>query len=40
VVSKITTFYTANVYRALRGLFRVSLLCGNPVIFADCGETL
>ena len=32
--------YTANVYRALGGLFRVSLLWGNHVTFTDCGEIL
>ena len=32
--------YTANVYRALKGLFRVSLLCGILVIFTDYKESL
>ena len=32
--------YTANVYKALWGLYRFSLLQGNPVIFTDCGEIL
>ena len=32
--------YTVNIYRALRGLFRFSLLWGNPVIFTDCGDIL
>ena len=31
---------TANVYRALQGLCRFSLLWGKPVIFTDCGEIL
>ena len=35
-----TLYYTANVYRALQGLCRVSLLWGNPVIFTDCEEIL
>ena len=32
--------YTANIYRALRGLCRVSLLWENPVMFTDCEEIL
>ena len=32
--------YTANVYRALQGLCRFSLLWGNPVILTDCREIL
>ena len=31
--------YTAHGYRALRGLFRDSLLWGNPVIFTDGGKS-
>ena len=36
----VPSFYTANVYRALSGLCRVSWLWGNTVIFTDCGEIL
>ena len=34
------TLWTANVYTALQGLYRFSLLWGNPVIFTDCREIL